>query len=112
MIPTQQFTGQGPLSPGAPQVPPALAGSNPVNQPTSSSSASYRQITGAPGRPPISLPTKQFQPAAEPHRTDVAGVADLFPLPEISYDEFDADAESDNSLDLGRAEGNAPISLK
>jgi hypothetical protein len=42
----------------------------------------------------------------------VAGITDLPPLPEISYDEFDADAESDNSSDLGGAEGKAPISLK
>jgi len=34
------------------------------------------------------------------------------PLPEICYDEFDADAESDDSSDLGGAEGKAPISLK
>jgi hypothetical protein len=37
---------------------------------------------------------KQFQPAAEPH---VAGIADLSPLREIAYDEFDADYESDDS---------------
>jgi hypothetical protein len=36
----------------------------------------------------------------------------LPPLPEISYDEFDADYESDDSSDLGGAEGKAPISLK
>jgi hypothetical protein len=33
-------------------------------------------------------------------------------LPEISYDEFDADYESDDSSDLGGAEGKAPTSLK
>jgi hypothetical protein len=55
---------------------------------------------------------KRFQPAVEPRRTDVAGIADLHPLPVISYDEFDADAESDDSSDLGRAKGKAPISLK
>ena len=37
---------------------------------------------------------------------------DLPPLPGISYDEFNADAESDDSSDLGGAEGKAPISLK
>ena len=42
----------------------------------------------------------------------MAGIADLPSLPEISYDEFDADAESDDSSDLGGAEGKAPISLK
>jgi hypothetical protein len=42
----------------------------------------------------------------------VAAIAHLPPLPEISYDEFDADAESDDSSDLGGAEGKAPISLK
>jgi len=55
---------------------------------------------------------KQFQPAAELRRTDVAGIADLSPLPEISYDKFDADYGSDDSLDMGGAEGKAPISLK
>jgi len=33
-------------------------------------------------------------------------------LPDISYDEFDADYESDDSSDLGGAEGKAPTSLK
>ena len=42
----------------------------------------------------------------------MAGIADLHPLPEISYDEFDADAESDDSSDLGGAEGKSPLSLK
>jgi len=36
----------------------------------------------------------------------------LLPLPAISYDEFDADYESDDSSDLGGAEGKAPTSLK
>ena len=112
MFPPQQFPGQGPSSPGAPRVPPALPGSIPVIRPTSSASTPYGQLPCAPGRPPISLPTKRFQPAAEPRRTDVAGIADLPPLPEISYDEFDADYESDDSSDLGGAEGKAPISLK
>jgi hypothetical protein len=42
----------------------------------------------------------------------VAGIADLPPLPEISYDEVDADAEKDASSDLAGTEGKAPISLK
>jgi len=42
----------------------------------------------------------------------MAGIADLPPLPEISYAEFDAGAESDDFSDLGAAEGNASISLK
>jgi hypothetical protein len=42
----------------------------------------------------------------------VAGIADLPPLPEISNDELDADAESDDSSDLGGAECKAPIRLK
>jgi hypothetical protein len=36
----------------------------------------------------------------------------LPPLPEISYDELDADYKSDDSSDLGGAEGKVPISLK
>jgi len=112
MFPPQQFTGQGPSSPGAPWVPPALPGNIPVIRLTSSSSTPYGQLPGAPGIHPISLPTKRFQPAAEPCRTDVAGSADLPPLPEISYDKIDAEYESDDSSDLGWAEANALISLK
>jgi hypothetical protein len=112
MFPPQQFTGQGPSSLGAPRVPPAPAGNYLVNRPTSSSSTPYRQSPGAPGSPHISLPMKRCPPAAEPRRTDAAGIADLPPLPENSYDKFDADAESDDSSELGRAEGKAPISLK
>jgi len=93
-------------------VPLALPGNILVIRPTSSASTPYGQPPGAPGEPPISLPTKRFQPAAEPRRTDVAGIADLPPLPEISYDEFDADFESNDLSDLGGAEGKAPISLK
>jgi hypothetical protein len=42
----------------------------------------------------------------------VGGIADLPPLPEISYDEFNADAESNDSSDFSGAEGKAPISWK
>jgi len=112
MFPPQQFTGQRPSSPGAPRVPPALPGNIPVIRPTSSPSTLYGQLLVAPGRPPISLPTKWFQPAAEPCRADVAGIADLPPIPEISYDEFDAEYERVDSSDLGGAEGKALISLK
>jgi hypothetical protein len=42
----------------------------------------------------------------------VGGIADLPPLPDISYDEFNADAGSNDSSDFGGVEGKAPISLK
>jgi hypothetical protein len=48
----------------------------------------------------------------ELRRTDVAGIAALAPLPALSYDKFDADAESDDLLDLGWAKGKSPTSLK
>jgi len=112
MFPCQQYPGQEPLSPGALRVPPPLPGNIPVIRLTSFASTPYGHLPGAPGRPPISLSTKRFKPAAEPRRTDVAGIADLPPLPEISYDEFDADYESDDSSQLAGAEGKAPISLK
>jgi len=106
IFPPPQCPGQGLSSPGAPRVPPGPPGNHRVNLPTSSSSTPPPQPPcGAPGRHPISLPTKRFQPPAEPRKTDVAGIADLPPLPELSYDEFDAAEESDNSLDLGGAEG-------
>jgi len=93
-------------------VPPAPPGNNPVIQLTSSASTAAGQLSGAPGRPPISLPTKQLQPAAEARTTEVAGIADLPPLPEVFYDEYDADYESDDSSDLGGAECTAPIGSK
>ena len=33
-------------------------------------------------------------------------------MPEISHDDYDADNVSEDSLDLGSAEGKPPISLK
>ena len=61
---------------------------------------------------PLASRTKRFQPPAEPRKTHVAGIADLPPLPELSYDRYDAAEESDDTLDLGGAEGRPPISLK
>jgi hypothetical protein len=73
LFPQQQFQGQELTSQGALGVPPGLAGNNPVNRPTSSSSTSPPgPPSGAPGRPLISLPTKRFLPAAELLKTDVA----------------------------------------
>jgi hypothetical protein len=73
LFPQQQFQGQKLSSQGALRVPPGLAGNNPVNQPTSSSSTSPPgPPSGAPGRPLISLPTKRFLPLAELRNTDVA----------------------------------------
>jgi hypothetical protein len=42
----------------------------------------------------------------------VARIADLHPLPEISYDEYDADNQSDDSSDMGGTDGKPPLSLK
>jgi len=47
-----------------------------------------------------------------PRKTDVGWIADLPPLPDNSYDEYDADYESDDSSDLGGAEGKAPMRFK
>jgi len=112
MFPPQQFTGHGPSSPGAPRVPPAPPQTNPVIQPTTSSSTAPGQLPGAPGRPPSRFRMQEFLPAVELWRTDVAGIADLPPLPDIPYDQYNADYDNDNSSDLGGAEGDAPISLK
>jgi len=113
IFPPPQFPEQGPSSPGAPRVPPGPLGNHPLNQPTSSSSTPPPQPpSSAPGRHPISLPTKRFQPPAEPRKTDVAGIADLPLLPEMSCDEYDAANESDDSSDWGSAEGKPLISLK
>ena len=69
-------------------------------------------LSGGRGRPPISLQTKTFLLPAEPRKTDVTRIADLPPSPEVSYDEYDADDESEDSSDLGGAEGKPPVSLK
>ena len=92
-------------------MPPALAGNHPVNRPTSSSSTPYGQFPAASRRPSICHPQTRSQPAAEPGRREGAGIAELPPLPDISYDEFDPDVEYDDSLDSGGAEGKATISL-
>jgi len=112
MFPAQLFTGQGPSSVGAPRVLPAPHGNIPVIWPTSSTWTPYGQSPGAPGRLRISLPTTRFQLAAEPPRPDVAGIPDLPPLQENSYDEFNADYEGHDPSDLCGANGQAPIRLK
>jgi len=113
MFSHQQIPGQEPSCPGAPRVPPWPPGNNPVNWPISSSSTPPpRHPFGAPVRPPISLPMNGFLPPAEPRKTDVARIADLPPLPEIFNQEYDADNETDNSSDLGGAEGKPLVSLK
>jgi len=71
--------------------PPSLPRHNPVIRLTSSFSTAPGQLPGAPGSTPISLPMKRFQPAAEPRRTDVEGIADLPSLLEMSHDKYDAD---------------------
>jgi len=81
MFPPHPFTGQGPSSPSAPRVPGPLLGNDPVIRPTTSTSTPYGQLPGWSWKCPISLPTKRFQPAVEPHITDVAGIPDLPPLP-------------------------------
>jgi hypothetical protein len=93
-------------------VPPAPPGNNAVTRPTSSTFTALHKLPGVLGGPPISIPAKQFQPATEPKGTDVAGIADLPALPDISYYENDADYESDDSSVLGPCEGKATISLK
>jgi len=106
MFPQQQFPGQGLSSPGAPRVPPGSPGNNPVNRPISSSSTPPPGPPfGAPGRPPISHPTKRFLPPVEQRKRDVACIADLAPLTENDYHDYDADDESDDSSDLGAIEG-------
>jgi hypothetical protein len=54
----------------------------------------------------------RFQPPAELQKTDVAGIADLPPLPEMFNDGYYADDEWDDLSDLGGAEAKPSISLK
>jgi len=82
-----------------------MAGNNPVNRPTASSSTPYGQIPGVPGRPPISLAITRFQLSVDLRRTDEAGIPDLPTLSEIASDEFDTDSESDDLFDWGGTDG-------
>jgi len=90
MVPHQQLTVLALSFPGSPRVPAAPPGNTPVIHPTSSARTAPGQLPGAPWKPPISLPTKWSQPAAGPRRTDVAGIVDLPPIPDITDDEYDA----------------------
>jgi len=45
-------------------------------------------------------------------KTDLASIVDLPLLPEILYYKYVADDESDDSSDLGGADGKPPVSLK
>jgi hypothetical protein len=60
MFPPQQFIGQGISYPGAPWVPPAPPWNDPVIWRTSYASMAYGILSGASGRPPISLGTQRF----------------------------------------------------
>jgi hypothetical protein len=112
MFPPQLLTGQGPSSQGAPSVPPVLPGDIVVIWPISSASTPYGQLRGTHGRPPVSLPMNRFQTAVESRRTDVVGIVKLSPLPDISYDKFDVEYQSNVSSDFGGVERKAPTSLK
>jgi len=113
IFPTPQIPGQRPSSPGAPRVPPEPPENHPVNRPTSSrSNPPSEPPSGASSRPLICLSTKRFQLPAELPKTDDASIAELPPSPGMSHDDCDADDESDDSSDLGGAEGKLPVSLK
>jgi len=113
MFPPPLFPAHGPASPGAPRVPPAPPENHPLNQPTSASfTPSPQPPAGMARRHRKSLPTKRFQPPAEPWKIDVVGIADLSPLPEMSYDKYEAADKSYDSSDSGGAEGKPWISLK
>jgi len=112
MFSTQQFTGLAPSTAGTPRVPPSPPRNNAVIWPTLSASTAPGQLPGAAARPSISLRTQRFQPAAEPRRTDAQEIGKFSPLLGISYDQYDADHESDDSSDSGGAESKASISLK
>jgi len=55
---------------------------------------------------------KWFQLPPEPGKTDITSILDLPPLPEISYNDNDADDGSDNLSDFGGTNGQPPIILK
>jgi hypothetical protein len=112
MFPPQQLTRHGRSSSGTHRVPPAPPGNYPVIRLTSSPSTLPVHHPSASGRLPISLPTKRSQLVVEPQRTIAAWISNWPPLPAICSDIGNADYGSDDSSDLGCAEGTAPMSLK
>jgi len=113
MIRPLQTPGERLSSPDTLRVSPGLAEYNSVNWATlCGSNPPPEHQSSAPRRPLISLPMTKSQLPAEPRKTDVAGFVDLASLPGMSYYNYDADDESDDSLDLGGAEGKPPLSLK
>jgi len=48
----------------------------------------------------------------EQPKTDVRGIADLPPMPEMFHNEYDAADDSEDWSDFGGAEGKLPTSLK
>jgi len=69
---------------------------------------SFRHICETPQQ----LPNKIVAAACGTIDTGVTTVANLPPLPEIAYNDYDADNASNNSLDLGNAECKPPLRLK
>jgi len=120
MFPPLKISGQWLSSRGEPGVPPGLLGIDPVNRPTTSSytappgppTGTAGTLSGASGKPPVSLQMKRIQAQAELRITAVAGIADLPWLLEISQNEYKAEVKCEDSSDLGVAEGKASISLK
>jgi len=49
-----------------------------------------------------------LQPPAQSRKPEVAGIADMAQLPEMSEDEYDAAEESNDLSDLCVAEGKPP----
>jgi len=111
LFPPQQFTAYWPSFAGTPWPPPAPPGNNPVIWLTCSHSTGPGELPGAPGRPPIRLPTKWSQPVAGLRNTDVAVISDWPPLPDICCVKYHPNYESDDSSDLARAEGKDPSAL-
>ena len=106
-----QIPGRLPSSPGAPTVAPGQMENHPVNRPTiAQPDPALKPPSGTPRRPPICLQMITFQLAAEPRKIDVAKIADLASLPDMSNNRYDSDDERDNLLDLGGTEGKPPIS--
>jgi len=81
----------------APQVPLAPPDYNPDIQRTASTSPAPALHPNAAVRHSISLPTKQFQLAAELQRIHGVGIADSPPVIDISYDEYHTDDETEKS---------------
>jgi len=60
----------------------------------------------------LSRALQRFYSSAELQKSNIAAIVELPPMVKYCYYKYDADNKSNDLVDMGHAEGKAPISLK